>query len=120
MTAPLVEIRSLTKAYYGQRVLSEVSFDIEDGEVFGYIGPNGAGKTTTLKILAGLITQYQGQVTIDGADIARDRARGHRLIGFLPQGAGFQAWRTVESALESLAELSGVTAEARAKRIPEL
>jgi ABC-2 type transport system ATP-binding protein len=120
MTAPLVEIRGLTKAYYGQQVLSDVSFDIEEGEVFGYIGPNGAGKTTTLKILAGLITQYQGHVTIGGADIAKDRARGHHLIGFLPQGAGFQAWRTVESALDSLAELSGVTAEQRARRIPEL
>jgi len=120
VAAPLVQIRGLTKAYYGQPVLSDVSFDIHEGEVFGYIGPNGAGKTTTLKILAGLITQYRGQVTIDGADIAENRARGHRLIGFLPQGAGFQAWRTVESALESLAELSGVAAEVRARRIPEL
>ena len=120
MATPLVEIRGLTKAYYGQPVLSEVSFDIEEGEVFGYIGPNGAGKTTTLKILAGLITQYQGRVTIDGADIAADRARGHRLIGFLPQGAGFQAWRTVESVLDSLAELSGVPADVRARRIPAL
>jgi ABC-type Fe3+/spermidine/putrescine transport system ATPase subunit len=75
VTAPLVQIRGLTKAYYGQRVLSDVSFDIQEGEVFGYIGPNGAGKTATLKVLAGLITQYQGQVTIDGADIAKDRAR---------------------------------------------
>jgi ABC-2 type transport system ATP-binding protein len=120
VTAPLVEIRALTKAYFGQRVLSGISLDIAEGEVFGYIGPNGAGKTTTLKILAGLITQYEGQVKIDGADIAGDRARSHRLIGFLPQSAGFQAWRTVESALDSLAELSGVSAELRAQRIPEL
>ncbi|HEU4733407.1 MAG TPA: ABC transporter ATP-binding protein [Kofleriaceae bacterium] len=116
----LVQIRGLTKAYYGQRVLSGISFDIAEGEVFGYIGPNGAGKTTTLKILAGLITQYEGQVKIDGADIAEDRARSHRLIGFLPQAAGFQAWRTVESALDSLGELSGVPAEQRRRRIPAL
>ena len=120
MAAPLVQIRGLTKAYYGQSVLDGVSFDIAEGEVFGYIGPNGAGKTTTLKILAGLITQYQGEVRIDGADIAADRARGHRLIGFLPQGVGFQAWRTVEGALDALGELSGVPADARARRIPAL
>jgi ABC-2 type transport system ATP-binding protein len=75
VAAPLVQIRGLTKAYDGQAVLAGVSFDIAEGEVFGYIGPNGAGKTTTLKILAGLITQYQGEVRIDGADIAADRAR---------------------------------------------
>jgi ABC-2 type transport system ATP-binding protein len=120
VAASLVQIRGLSKSYYGQQVLSDVSFDIKEGEVFGYIGPNGAGKTTTLKILAGLITQYQGQVVIDGADITHDRSRAHRLIGFLPQGPGFQAWRTVDSALASLAELSGVTAEQSAKRIPEL
>ncbi|HEX7836639.1 MAG TPA: ABC transporter ATP-binding protein [Kofleriaceae bacterium] len=117
---PLVQIRGLTKAYYRQPVLSGVSFDIAQGEVFGYIGPNGAGKTTTLKILAGLITQYEGEVLIDGADIAGDHARGHRLIGFLPQGPAFQSWRTVDSALDSLAELSGVAPEVRARRIPEL
>jgi len=44
----------------------------------------------------------------------------HHLIGFLPQGVGFQAWRTVESALDSLGELSGVSADLRAKRIPAL
>jgi ABC-2 type transport system ATP-binding protein len=120
VAAPLVQIRGLTKAYYGQTVLDGVSFDIAEGEVFGYIGPNGAGKTTTLKILAGLITQYRGEVRIDGADIAADRVRGHRLIGFLPQGVGFQAWRTVEGALDALGELSGVPADARARRIPAL
>jgi len=120
VTVPLVQVRELSKAYFGQPVLSGVSFDIAEGEVFGYIGPNGAGKTTTLKILAGLITQYTGEVTIGGADLARDRTQAHHLIGFLPQGPGFQAWRTVESALDSLAELSGVPAELRARRIPEL
>lgn len=116
----LVEIRELSKAYYGQAVLSGVSFDIAEGEVFGYIGPNGAGKTTTLKILAGLITQYAGTVSIGGQDLARDRSQAHHLIGFLPQGPGFQAWRTVESALDSLGELSGVSAADRAARIPAL
>ncbi|HET9620875.1 MAG TPA: ABC transporter ATP-binding protein [Kofleriaceae bacterium] len=122
MTAPLVQIRGLTKLYASgkQPVLRNVWFDIHEGEVFGYIGPNGAGKTTTLKILAGLLTQYEGQVVIDGADLATVRARGTQLIGFLPQGAGFQAWRTVDSVLHSFGELSGVPADVRARRIPAL
>jgi ABC-2 type transport system ATP-binding protein len=110
----------LTKKYYGHAVLSDVSFDIEAGEIFGYIGPNGAGKTTTLKVLAGLITKFDGEVTVAGANVVKNRSHTHAMIGFLPQAAGFQNWRTVESALDSLGALSGVPAETRAKRIPAL
>ena len=117
---PLVRVVGLTKQYYGQSVLANVSFEIARGEVFGYIGPNGAGKTTTLKILAGLIRKFDGEVTVAGAHVLKDRAKAHALIGYLPQSAGFQNWRTVESALDTLGELSGVPADLRKRRIPEL
>ncbi|MBX3157156.1 MAG: ABC transporter ATP-binding protein [Deltaproteobacteria bacterium] len=120
MAEDLVQIRGLTKTFYGRAVLADVTFSIRPGEVFGYIGPNGAGKTTTLKILAGLIGGYQGQVLIGGADVATERARAHALLGYMPQAAGFQQWRTVDSALDTLGALSGVPADIRRKRIPEL
>ncbi|HEY4176187.1 MAG TPA: ABC transporter ATP-binding protein [Kofleriaceae bacterium] len=116
----LVEIENLRKVFYSQVVLAGLSFDIREGEVFGYIGPNGAGKSTTLKILAGLLTKFDGNVRVGGFDIVKDRQRVHSLIGFMPQSCGFQQWRTVESALDSLGELSGVPDDARKKRIPEL
>ncbi len=114
----LVEIENVRKKYYAQTVLDGVSFDIREGEVFGYIGPNGAGKTTTLKILAGLVAKYEGTIRVGGTDIKQTPA--HRLIGFMPQSCGFQNWRTVDSALDSLGELSGVPAEDRRTRIPRL
>ena len=117
---PLVRLRGVTKKYYGQSVLDDVSFDIVPGEVFGYIGPNGAGKSTTLKILVGLISKFEGEVTIDNANVVKDRDKAHRLIGYLPQSCGFQNWRTVENALDVLGALSGVEAPLRKKRIPEL
>ncbi len=118
--APLVQLRGLTKKFYGHAVLSGVTFDIEQGEVFGYIGPNGAGKTTTLKILAGLITKFDGDVTVGGAHVVKERDKAHALIGYLPQACGFQNWRTVENALDTLGALSGVPDDARKKRIPAL
>jgi ABC-2 type transport system ATP-binding protein len=118
--APLVQLDNVSKRYYGKQVLDAISLDIRDGEVFGYIGPNGAGKTTTIKILTGLLTKFDGVVRVGGYDVANDRSRVHALIGFMPQGCGFQNWRTVDSALNSLGELSGVAADVRAKRIPEL
>ena len=120
MTTPALELKGVSKAFYGQKVLSDVSFSIAPGEVFGYIGPNGAGKSTTLKILAGLITKYDGSVTIAGTDVKREPSRAHALIGFMPQSCGFQNWRTVESALDTLGDLSGLSADVRAKRIPAL
>ena len=114
----LVEVTDLRKSFFIQKVLEGVSFGIEEGEVFGYIGPNGAGKTTTLKILAGMITTYDGAVRVAGTDIAHERA--HALIGFMPQACGFQSWRTVESALDSLGELSGVPDGVRRQRIGAL
>ncbi|HUQ06114.1 MAG TPA: ABC transporter ATP-binding protein [Kofleriaceae bacterium] len=120
MTSPLLELKGVSKTFYGQRVLSDVSFSIAPGEVFGYIGPNGAGKSTTLKILAGLITQYDGSVSIAGTDVKQEPSRAHALIGFMPQSCGFQNWRTVESALDTLGDLSGVPADVRTRRIGEL
>ncbi len=119
MTA-LVQIENVRKKFYAQVVLDDLSLDIREGEVFGYIGPNGAGKTTTLKILAGLITKFEGTVRVAGNDVIKNRDKAHAVIGFMPQSCGFQNWRTVQSALDSLAELSGVPDDLRAKRIPAL
>jgi ABC-2 type transport system ATP-binding protein len=120
VTSPVLELKGVSKTFYGQKVLSDVSFTIAPGEVFGYIGPNGAGKSTTLKILAGLITQYDGSVAIAGTDVKREPSKAHALIGFMPQSCGFQNWRTVESALDTLGDLSGVPEDVRRKRIPAL
>ena len=119
MSKPLVQLRGVSKTFGIFKALSDVTFDLPEGEVFGYIGPNGAGKTTTMKILAGLISKFDGELTIGGRKGKR-RADLHDLIGFVPQSAGFQNWRTVESALATLGTLSGVESTLLKKRMDEL
>ncbi len=119
MAAPLVQLTNVAKSYKYAKALRGISFELREGEVFGYIGPNGAGKTTTLKILAGLLSRFEGEVCIAGKSLPADRDQVHGLIGFLPQSAGFQHWRTTEGALQSLGLLSGVAPRVLNARIGE-
>jgi ABC-2 type transport system ATP-binding protein len=116
----MVQLRGLTKRYGYHAALSGVDLELRAGEVFGYVGPNGAGKTTTIKILAGLISKYDGQVEIAGKQVTHDRSETHALIGYLPQSAGFQSWRTVESALRSLGALSRMPGTVVEQRVGQL
>lgn len=89
-----VVLKNVSKYYGTFRALDNVSFTIKEGEIFGYIGPNGAGKTTTMKILVDLISDFQGEISIGGHQIPKERNEIHRLLGYLPQNVAFQDWRT--------------------------
>jgi ABC-2 type transport system ATP-binding protein len=97
-----------------------VSLDIREGEIFGYIGPNGAGKTTTMKILVGLISNFQGQAIIGGYQAPNQKDEIHKLLGYLPQNVAFQDWRTIDHALKTFGKLSGLSDAQVEERIPEL
>jgi ABC-2 type transport system ATP-binding protein len=104
-----VNFQNVTKTYGTFHALDNVSFDIKEGEIFGYIGPNGAGKTTTMKILVGLLTDFQGNVQIGACQIPKQKDEAHKLLGYLPQSVAFQEWRTVNHALKTFGKLSGLT-----------
>jgi ABC-2 type transport system ATP-binding protein len=115
-----VVLRGVSKNYFNFRALDNISFEISEGEIFGYIGPNGAGKTTTMKILVGLISDFQGEVRIGGYSIPKQKEEAHKLLGYLPQNVAFQEWRTVNHALATFGRLSGLTATQVESRIPEV
>jgi len=87
---PIIQVRDLVARYGEQTILSEVTFDVYDGEIFVILGGSGCGKSTLLKHMVGLLRPYSGQVMIDGDDISRcDTATFHRVlrkIGILYQG----------------------------------
>ena len=115
-----VVLRNVTKSFGSFRALNGISFEIKEGEIFGYIGPNGAGKTTTMKILVGLISDFQGEVSIGGYQVPKKKDEIHKLLGYLPQNVAFQEWRTVNHALKTLGKLSGLSDAEVEGRIPEI
>ena len=65
----MIQVRGLSKAFGDFQAISRISFDVAEGEIFGFIGPNGAGKTTTIKILATFLKPTRGQAMIDGLTV---------------------------------------------------
>jgi ABC-2 type transport system ATP-binding protein len=119
-TNSFVTIQNLTKTFGNFHALNNISLDIKEGEIFGYIGPNGAGKTTTMKILVGLISTFQGTVTLGGYQVSKNKDEIHRLLGYLPQAVAFQDWRTIDQALKTFGKLSGLNDQQLSQRIPEV
>ncbi|WP_295653263.1 ABC transporter ATP-binding protein [uncultured Mucilaginibacter sp.] len=86
-TTPLIQISNLRKSYGSKQVLKGLTLDIYPGQVIGYIGPNGAGKSTTVKILTGLIPDFEGEVIVDGYSLAQNPLEIKRLMGYVPENA---------------------------------
>ena len=108
-TAAAISIRSLGKTYAGgKQALTDVSFDVPRGQIFGLLGPNGAGKSTLINILAGLVTKTAGTVDIWGFDIDAHPRNAKRSIGIVPQEILFDPFFTPREALEIQAGLYGV------------
>ncbi len=84
VTNNVIEIRNLTKYYGKSRGIIDVSFDVAEGEIFGFIGPNGAGKSTTIRTLLSLIYPTSGSATIFGMDCIRSAPEIAKEIGYLP------------------------------------
>ncbi|KYK32511.1 MAG: hypothetical protein AYK22_07400 [Thermoplasmatales archaeon SG8-52-3] len=101
-------LEGVTKKFKDLLALDNVSFSLQQGDIFGYIGPNGAGKTTTIKIIVGLLRQGKGTISIGGYPMPDKKDEVNKLLGYLPQQVSFQQWRTVDHALTTFGKLSGL------------
>jgi len=100
-----VRVSNLVK-YFGKRmVIKNISFNVEEGEVFGLIGPNGAGKTTTLRILATLPAPSDGVVEVFGLNVVKEAEEVRKIISYLPEEAGVYPRLTGLEYLEFMASL---------------
>lgn len=88
--------------------MDSLSFQVEEGEVFGFLGPNGAGKTTTLLMLLGLSQPTEGSARVCGLDPTRKAKDVKRLVGYLPENVGFYNDMDAIQSLEYIAELNEI------------
>lgn len=106
----MIEVNHLYKRYGNHTAVSDLSFTIEKGQIYGFLGPNGAGKSTTMNIMTGCLAATSGEVRIGGYDIFEDAEQAKKLIGYLPEQPPLYLDRTPREYL---------TFVARAKGIPE-
>lgn len=108
---PVIQIRDLRKSYSGKAVLKGVNLTINRGQIIGYIGPNGSGKSTTVKIMLGLIDDYEGEVRIYGDDIRTSGVSYKKKIGYVPEIAELYDSLTAREYLLFIGQLYGLTEE---------
>jgi ABC-2 type transport system ATP-binding protein len=97
---PVIEVSNLHKRYGGTVAVDDVSFTVEEGEIFGILGPNGAGKTTTVECVEGLRTPDRGQISVLGLDPKRDRDALRQSVGVQLQESQLPEKLTVAEALD--------------------
>jgi len=114
-----VDIQELTKFYGSSRGIQDITFSIEEGEVFGFIGPNGAGKSTTIRTLLNFIYPTSGRATILGKDIVRDSVDIRRMVGYLPSEVHYYDDMKAVDLLRYSASFYGKVDEPRMKKLAE-
>jgi ABC-2 type transport system ATP-binding protein len=117
---PIIQIRNLSKSYDSKQVLKHLSLDIYPGQVIGYIGPNGAGKSTTVKILTGLISDFEGEVLVNGISMSEDPQEIKKLFGYVPENAEIYDVLSPMEYLDFIGKLYGMEEDAlhaRARRL---
>lgn len=104
----MIRVEHLTKCYGNFLAVDDLSFDIDDGHVYGFLGPNGAGKSTTMNIMTGCLSPTAGKVTIDGHDILDEPETAKRRISYLPEQPPLYVNETPEEYLEFVGEAKGL------------
>ena len=124
-----ITVNSVSKSYKSQKVLNNISFSADKGQIIGFLGPNGAGKSTMMKILTGYIKPNSGEVFVDEIDVLKNPIAAQKVIGYLPEHnplyaemyvreyLQFQAaiYKVAKSQIEDCIEKVGLTLEVNKK-----
>ena len=116
----MIEVRNLVKQYGDHLAVDDLSFTVEDGQIYGFLGPNGAGKSTTMNIITGCLAATSGTVLIDGHDIFKEARKAKACIGYLPEQPPLYPDMTPKEYLLFIAQIKGVTKAERVKCVQDV
>lgn len=113
---PAIRLEGLTKRFGSLVAVDGVSFDVDQGSIFGFLGPNGSGKSTVIRMLCGLLQPSGGTASVNGFDIRREPERIKETIGYMSQSFSLYDDLTVFENINFFARVYGLEGERRAKR----
>ena len=108
----VVELKNVSKTIRGKKIIDDLSFEVMEGEVFGFLGPNGAGKTTTIRMIVGLIGITEGEITISGKNVAKDFENAIQHVGAIVENPELYKFLTGYQNLQQVSRLiKGISKE---------
>ncbi len=116
----MITVEHLTKCYGNFTAVSDLSFEIGEGHIYGFLGPNGAGKTTTMNIMTGCLSATEGTVRIDGHDIFEDADEAKKQIGYLPEQPPLYLSETPVEYLRFVGEAKGLRGDALKEQVEDV
>lgn len=117
---PAISIKKINKTIGKRHILHDISFDAYGSEVFGFLGPNGAGKTTTIKMIVGLLSTDDGEISICGSDINKDFEKALSYVGGIVENPEMYKQLTGYQNLQQYARMRDGVTEERIKEVVEL
>jgi ABC-type multidrug transport system ATPase subunit len=105
----MISIQHINKTYKDVQAITDISFEVQKGELFGLIGPDGAGKTTLMRILMTLLVQDEGKATMSGLDVVKDYKKIRQIVGYMPGRFSLYQDLTVEENLNFFATVFQTT-----------
>lgn len=115
----IIEVENITKRFNDKLALDNISYEVEEGEVFGFIGPNGAGKSTLINIMTSLLVPDSGTIKICGHDIIKEPIKAKECIGYVPQDLALLEEMNAYDNLEFFGALYGLRGKELKERIKE-
>ena len=116
----VIEFVNLCKSYNGKKIIDNISFNVEEGDVFGFLGPNGSGKTTTIRMLVNLIYPNEGTIKINGYDLKSDFYKAIEKVGAIVETPRFYPYMSGRKNLQLMANLINNMPKGRVDEVLEI
>lgn len=113
----MIEVKDLVKRYSKNTAVDHLNFHVQKGQIYGFLGPNGAGKSATMNMMTGYLAPTEGQILINGYDVAEEPMEARKCIGYLPEIPPLYPDMTVPEYLRFAAELKQVPKNERSTEI---